>query len=176
MSIAIRPATTADIPAVRRVHEQAFAGPVEAELVALLHMAGNAPVSLLASLDGQVVCHVLFSPVTIEPTCPSFHAVGLAPVGVLPEHQRKGIGSALIRAGLKACREGDYGAVVVLGWPDYYRRFGFRRAKDFGLGNEYGADEEFMALELRDRSLAGAAGTVKYAPEFAAAAVERKDL
>ena len=168
MMLNIRPATPADLPALRRVHQQAFARPVEAELVALLHADGNAPVSLVATLDGHIIGHILFSAVTLEPPHSTFHAVGLAPVGVLPEHQRQGIGSTLIRAGLEACRAAEYGGVVVLGGPGYYRRFGFRRAKDFGLGNEYGVDEEFMALELREGALAGLTATVKYAPEFRA--------
>ena len=65
-----------------------------------------------------------------------------------------------------ACLEAGYDAVVVLGEPDYYSRFGFQRAGDRGLGNEYGADEHFMVVELRDGVLDGADGTVRYRPEF----------
>src|SRR5262249_37761115 len=136
--VEIRPVTPEDMSAVRRVHDQAFAGsPVEAKLVSLLHAAGNAPVSLVATLGGRIVGHVLLSAVSLEPAGPDFHAAGLAPIGVVAEYQKQGIGSALIRAGLEACRTAGYNIVVVLGDPAYYRRFGFRRASDYGLGNEY---------------------------------------
>src|SRR5581483_5977519 len=129
MTIAIRPATTADLAAVRDVHRQAFGGrPNEAYLVELLHAAGNAPVSLVATVDGNVVGHVLFSEVSLSPPGPAFQAVGLAPVGVLPAYQRQGIGARLIRAGLGAARAAGYRAAVVLGSPAYCGRFGFVRA------------------------------------------------
>jgi predicted N-acetyltransferase YhbS len=73
--------------------------------------------------------------------------VGLAPVGALPEHQGRGIGTQLIREGLHACREAGYRAAVVLGEPGYYSRFGFEQASGKGLGNEYGVDEHFMVAE-----------------------------
>jgi putative acetyltransferase len=125
-------------------------------------------VSLVAvdEASGGVVGHVLFSPVEIYDGGPGIRAVGLAPVGVLPEYQGKGAGARLIRAGLEACREAGYDAVVLLGEPGYYSRFGFERASDHGLGNEYAVDEHFMVLELRSGALDGSRGTVRYRPEF----------
>jgi putative acetyltransferase len=79
-----------------------------------------------------------------------------------------GIGGQLIRDGLAAAAAADTTFVVVLGHPDYYPRFGFRRAAAVGLTNEYGADEAFMVLELRAGSLPTAGGLVRYGPEFAA--------
>jgi putative acetyltransferase len=84
---------------------------------------------------------------------------------VLPGHQRRGIGSELIRQGLAACRDEGYGFVVVLGHPEYYPRFGFWRAGEAGLANEYGADEAFMVLELASGGLPPA-GLVQYGPDF----------
>jgi len=155
-----------DGPAVRRVHEQAFGGSGEANLVEMLREANKTPISLVATCDEQVVGHILFSPVTIAFAPPGFKTIGLAPVGVLPEFQGRGIGSLLVREGLQECRKGGYAIVVVLGSPAYYSRFGFSRAADYGLGNEYGADEHFMAMELRQGALAEVSGTVKYQPEF----------
>jgi putative acetyltransferase len=88
------------------------------------------------------------------------------PVAVLPERQRQGIGSKLIREGLKQCKQAGYDAVVLLGYPAYYSRFGFSRAADAGLQNEYGVHDEFMVLALRDGALNGVSGLVKYLPEF----------
>jgi putative acetyltransferase len=96
----------------------------------------------------------------------SFNAVGLAPVAVVPELQTQGIGSKLIREGLKQCKQAGYDAAVLLGYPAYYSRFGFARAADFGLQNEYGVVDEFMVLPLRDGALQTVGGLVKYGPEF----------
>jgi putative acetyltransferase len=161
----VRPEQPGDIEAVARVHEAAFPTPAEARLVGLLRAAGKATVTLVAVSEGRVVGHVLFSPVTID-GCPTV-GLGLAPVAVLPECQRRGVGSSLIEAGLDACRGAGVSYAVVLGHPDYYPRFGFRRASERGLGNEYGADEAFMVLELRPASLPPGGGLVRYAPEFA---------
>jgi putative acetyltransferase len=166
----IRPFGSGDTAAVREVHLNAFGGSEdEARLVEALHAADAAPVSLVASLDrssGGVVGHVLFSPVEIDNGASNVRMVGLAPVGVLPEYQGQGVGSRLIRAGLEACREAGYDAVVLLGEPGYYSRFGFERASDRGLGNEYGVDHEFMVVELRSEALDGSGGTVRYRREF----------
>ena len=169
MRVHIRRFGPGDAAAVRKVHLEAFAGREgEAHLVEMLHAAGAAPVSLVAveEASGGVVGHVLFSPVEIDGGGSGIRAVGLAPVGVLPEYQGKGAGARLVRAGLEACREAGYDAVVLLGEPGYYSKFGFERASDHGLGNEYAADEHFMVLELRSGALDGLRGTVRYQPEF----------
>ena len=169
MRVGVRSFGLTDGPVVRDVHLEAFAGrDNEARLVESLHAAGVAPVSLVAvdEASGGVVGHALFSPVEIRGGRASIRAVGLAPVGVLARYQGKGVGSRLIRAGLEARREAGYDAVVSLGEPGYYTRFGFDRASDHGLGNEYGVDEYFMVVELRSGALDGARGTVRYRPEF----------
>ena len=166
MDLAIRPEQPGDHASVRRVVEQAFGRRNEADLVDKLHAAGRASIALVAVLDGSVVAHLLFSPVTLDPPRASPLMLGLAPEAVQPLHQNKGIGSRLIRAGLEACREAGCDGVVVLGDPAFYSRFGFERASGRGLGNEYGADEHFMALELRKGALDGLRGMVKYGPEF----------
>lgn len=127
----IRPYRAEDAAAVRGVHLRAFDGREdEARLVGLLHAAGAAPVSLVAEAEsgGRVVGHVLFSPARIDGHGPKPLVAGLAPVGVLPEYQGRGIGSRLIREGLEACRRAGYDAAVVVGEPGYYSRFGFERA------------------------------------------------
>jgi putative acetyltransferase len=167
--VEIRPYRPEDAAAVREVHLKAFEGRgEEARLVDLLHAAGAASVSLVAAEEprGRLLGHVLFSPVELDGPSAALHFLGLAPVGVLPEEQGRGLGSSLIRAGLVACLAARYEAVVVLGEPDYYSRFGFERASDRGLGNEYGADEHFMVAELREGALGRAGGTVRYRPEF----------
>lgn len=161
----IRAERPADAPAVDAVHRAVFPGEDEALLVAALRAAGHACVSLVAEVDGQIVGHIVFSPVSIAGTGQTGQGLGLAPVAVLPEHQRRGIGSQLIREGLDVCRQAGFDFVVVLGHPEYYPRFGFRQATQQGLANEYGAVEAFMVVELTPGSLPPA-GLVKYGPEF----------
>jgi len=164
--IEIRSEEPGDSAAIQEVHTKAFGGPLEAKLVRLITERKKALISLVAVSEDSVVGHILFSRVTIANSPAAFSGVGLAPVAVLPKSQRQGIGSKLIREGLERCRQAGYDAVVVLGDPAYYSRFGFVRAADFGLQNEYGVHDEFMVLPLRRGALDGVSGMVKYLPEF----------
>jgi putative acetyltransferase len=165
----IRDETREDAAAIRDVNETAFGGPVEGRLVDMLRSANKAVISLVAVDQGRVVGHILFSPVTIAQAPETFSAVGLAPLSVLPEFQNQGIGLELVRHGLEACKRKGYDLVVVLGHTHYYPRFGFVRARDYGLDNQYNALDEFMVLELKEGALQSAGGLVMYAPEFDAA-------
>jgi putative acetyltransferase len=164
--IEVRDEKAGDSAAIWQVHERAFPTDLESRLVELLREAGKARVSLVAVDDGQVVGHILFSDVSISKAPEGFRAAGLAPVAVLPESQSQGIGGRLIREGLERCKQAGYDAIVLLGYPAYYSRFGFVRAIDYQLDNEYGVVEEFMVLELRKGALASVSGMVKYQPEF----------
>ena len=157
-----------DADAVRETNDLAFDGPLEGRIVdALRGMPGS--ISLVATLEHRVVGHILFTPVTIEPPVDR-RIAGLAPMAVRPEHQRMGVGSRLIRAGLDECRTLGYSAVVVLGHPEYYPRFGFRPAHTWGLHCEFQSPPEaFMALELEDGAFSGVSGLVRYLPQFAEA-------
>lgn len=165
--ISIRPARAADLPALAALHTAAFGGDAEARLVASLHAECDERVSLVAERDGDVAGHILFSPATLEPAA-AVRLAGLAPMAVVPDLQRSGIGTALAEAGIAACRARGIDALVVLGHADYYPRFGFRPASRFGLACVYEVpDEAFMALELVPGCLAGIDGTVHYHPAFA---------
>ena len=108
----------------------------------------------------------MFSPVFLSDH-PNLKVMGLAPMAVAPAHQRKGTGSALVRAGLDQCRQLDFVAVVVLGHPEYYPRFGFSPSSQFGIDSEYEVPEEvFMAMELQPEALRGKTGRVRYHPAF----------
>ena len=162
----IRPETPAEIPAIHAVEAAAFRREPEADLVDLCRKRGRVSLSLVALREKRLVGHILFTPVTLDPSHPGWFGVGLGPVAVLPECQGQGIGSRLIEVGLELCREQGVDFVVLLGNPRYYSRFGFIPASEFGLGNEYGAEDEFQARELKPGVLRGAKGIVKYVPEF----------
>lgn len=165
--IEIRAEEPEDIPFIQQVHQQAFHPRLnEARLVELLRQASKMSQSWVAIAQGRVVGHVVFSPVTFVPDQPAIRGVGLAPIGVLPEFQRQGIGGKLIVHGLQACKHNGCDLVVVLGDPRYYTRFGFSGARRYQLENEYHADEEFMIIELRTGALHEVAALVKYQPEF----------
>ena len=161
----IREEQPGDEPAIREVNRRAFGGDEEAVLVDALRAGGHVIASLVAVEAGAVVGHILFSPLPIEAADRTIPAAALAPMAVLPEHQRRGIGSALIRRGLELCREHGCSAVVVVGHPDYYPRFGFSAELAAHLHAPF-SGPAFMALEFTPGTLAGSNGTVRYAPPF----------
>ncbi len=154
----------ADHDAICAVHTASFPTPGEADLVDELRAAGHLCASLVGENDGEVVGHVAFSPVRVPGAT---DGLGLAPVAVLPALRRHGVAAQLIREGLAVCRELGCGFVVVLGEPDYYRRFGFAPASRWRLRDEYGGAEAFQVLELRAGAIPASGGVVHYAPEFA---------
>ncbi len=165
--LTIRAEEDEDRAGVRRVNELAFERAAEADLVDALRRGGSQVVSLVAEEDGQVVGHILFGPVTVESDAGDWGALGLGPMAVLPEHQARGVGSALVREGLKECARLGHEVVFVLGHADYYPRLGFGAAARVGIGCEFPApDENFMVAELRPGALGGRKGLVRYAPEF----------
>jgi len=162
MQIIIRPELPEDYASVEAIHTAAFRTDAESKVVNAIRENGNATISLVAVTDENVVGHILFSPVHTHPPTPE-KGLGLAPLAVLPAHQKQGVGLQLIRAGLEQCRELGYDYAVVLGGPNYYMRFGFEKASTFGLRNEYGVDDEFMVLKFK---VLPAGGLVKYTAEF----------
>jgi len=159
----IRNETIEDHSAIDQIHERAFGGQAEAALVRAIRPTALA--SLVAVVDDAPVGHVLFSPLPLRRGAESIAAAALAPLAVLPEHQRCGAGSALTRAGLE--RLESCPVVIVLGDPAYYARFGFRPAAGFGVTGEYaGAGNAFMALELSAGALAGGGWQTQYPDAF----------
>ncbi|TCV92113.1 putative acetyltransferase [Luteibacter rhizovicinus] len=162
----IRAATPDDLEGIAAVHRAAFGRDGEANLAVLLHEAGRATVSLVADDDGAIVGHVLFSPVTIEHGDDG-KSLGLAPVGVLPELQRQGIGRMLIEEGIGACFVANARAIFVLGSPVYYSGFGFGKASAHDLHDAYEGGNAFQVMPLTVDGLGDYRGRVEYAPEFA---------
>jgi putative acetyltransferase len=167
----IRPESPGDADAIHAVNVAAFGQDAEARIVDGIRRDGRLTCSFVADAPSGIVGHIMFTPVTIQAPDAASPAsgpwAGLAPMAVAPERQRQGIGGALVTTGLEQCRALGLEAVVVLGHPQFYPRFGFRRASQFGLRCEFPVpDDVFMARELVVGSLAGRRGLVRYLPHF----------
>jgi putative acetyltransferase len=167
MSVIIRPETVADHAAIHAVNERAFGQPDEAHLVAALRDGGHVTLSLVAVDDLQIVGHILFSELPIHSVSGVVPAIALAPMAVVPERQKQGIGTLLVERGLELCREHGHRIVVVLGHENFYPRFGFSHALAMTLDSPFTHLDAFMALELVPGGLDGVSGAVHYAPPFA---------
>lgn len=163
----VRPERAADRERIFALQAAAFGRPDEAELVEALRASAQPRLSLVAEVEGEPVGHVCFSPAAIEgpPSGPACAA--LAPVGVLPQHRRRGVASALIRAGLARGSGLGWQAVFLVGDPAFYARFGFALAAPHGLhyaGEAF--DPVFQVLELRPGALRGCRGRVRFHEAF----------
>jgi len=158
-----------DATRVREVNELAFDSQIEARIVESLREAPDS-ISLVAIKNDLVIGHILFTPVSLEPSV-GFRVAGLGPMSVRPEDQRAGVGGQLVRAGLEACRQHGYSAVVVVGHPEYYPRFGFEPAHTRGLTlRDFDVPQDvFMVVELAAGVRERLAGAVRYPSEFAEA-------
>ncbi len=122
----------------------------------------------LVALDGEtIVGHIMFTKLLIENEDNKFESLALAPLAVLPDYQKKGIGSKLINEGLDIAKELGYKSVIVLGSENYYPKFGFEEALNFGIRPPFEVPSpNFMAIELEENALKDVSGKVVYAKEF----------
>ena len=163
--------SASEAAAIRAVNTAAFGGPYEAELVDKLRGDEHALISLVAVVTDAaeaadvIAGHILFSRMWVKTPAGLVSAVALAPVAVLPEYQRRGIGGLLIRHGLQLLRDRGEKIVIVAGHPAYYPRFGFSPDKASLLASPFPA-EAFMALELSAGALDDVCGPVVYPPAF----------
>lgn len=163
--VVIRERESADDEAIRRLNDLVFGGPFEGKLIDELRDAFIDAVELVAVEDDTIVGHILFSALTTMVDDDAVPTLSLAPMCVHPDHQRSGIGSALVEVGLELARRREWQAVVVLGHPDYYPRFGFSAELASGLDSPF-EGESFMALELVPGALDGDDGLVVYPAAF----------
>ncbi|MBM3803552.1 MAG: N-acetyltransferase [Acidimicrobiia bacterium] len=164
--IEIRREKPEDRDAIHRLNLAAFDHGPEAFLVDRLRASCKEYLAFVAVEDGEIVGHILFTPATID----SSAAVGrgLAPMAVLPSHQRKGIGSRLVRHGLELLRSSHCPFVIVLGHPKYYPRFGFELASKYNLRSQWEGvpDEAFMVAVFNEDALPTQGGVARYRDEF----------
>lgn len=159
-----------DIKAIREVNIRAFDQNQEADLVDKLRQNCDDLMSLVAIIQNQIVGHILFSLAKIESEDKTIRGMALAPMAVLPEYQRQGIGSELIRTGIARLKSKGCPFIIVLGHAEYYPRFGFKPASRYGIRSEWDApDDAFMILVLNESEIQDITGVARYQPEFAEA-------
>ena len=173
-SIEIREESPRDFDAVCELTNAAFSASEfghngEAELIDSLRTSSSSLLSLVASLDKQVIGHILFTPVSIESESGSLKGMGLAPMSVHPKFQRQGVGTSLIREGIRQLWSAECQFIAVLGHPDYYPRFGFRPASDWKVSHGFdGIPQEvfFLLCGAKESLQSFAGGKAFYSNQF----------
>ena len=166
VDLLIRVELPSDAPAIRELNRKAFGQEAEAALVDALRENAKFLLSLVACVDGEVVGHLLFTDMLGSVQ----RIAGLAPMAVLPGFQRRGVGSALVSEGLQYLREQSYIAAVVLGHKDFYPRFGFRPAEDFGITTQFEVPPDHLFVAPLAATPVNA-GALRYQTEFDALGV-----
>jgi len=152
-----------DIPSIYDVNNRAFGHTQEAHIVDALRSNGAVLLSLVATLNGHVAGHILYSPASVEATA----GAALGPMAVLPAHQRHGIGTKLVEAGNRYMKDAGWPFIIVLGHPHFYPRFGFRPGSTRGITCEWDVpDDVFMLLVLDEQKMQNVSGLAKYRDEF----------
>ena len=164
----IRQEIPEDIKDIRALNEQAFGCPEEANVIDKLRDKYEGLLSLVAIDMEKIVGHILFSPATIEGKHGVVKGMGLAPMAVLPEMQRQGIGTQLIKTGIEYVKRTQCPFIIVLGHPEYYPRFGFEIASQFGIRSQWEGvpDEAFMILWFDKSMMNQVSGVGRYKDEF----------
>jgi predicted N-acetyltransferase YhbS len=169
MDVLIRPEEKKDYEEIKKLNDLAFGQSNEGKMIE--HLRDNSKyipeLSLVATIDDDIVGHILFFPVEIKHDSEIHTVLSLAPMAVHPDFQKKGIGSKLVIVGLKKAEESGYTSVIVVGHPSYYPRFGFQPASNWNIRLPMDVpDEVFMALELKQDGLKGCHGVVEFPKEY----------
>lgn len=165
-NVIIRDETDNDIAAVRHVNLEAFVTHEEADITDALRDRVEDGVFLVAEQNGEIVGNIVFSPVELVGFA-NARLMALGPMAVLPDLQNRQIGTALVTAGIERCRALGFGALVVVGHPNFYPRFGFVPAEIHQLTSEWELPPGvFMALPLVPDYLTGKSGLIKFHPVF----------
>ena len=165
----VRAERAGDADAIRSLLDRTFDGEIEGRIVDALRVNQALLCSLVAERDGEILGHIAFSPASLG----QLTGAGLGPMAVRPDHQRGGIGAALLNAGLEHLVKAACPFVIVVGHAEYYPRFGFVPASRHGVRCEWELpDEVFMIRVLDAAAMQDATGLARYRPEFGLAAAE----
>jgi predicted N-acetyltransferase YhbS len=170
INVDIRPETESDFAAIYEVNRLAFGQASEANLVELLRSGDSfiPELSLVATFEQKIVGHILFTKIKIiNEDGSEYESLALAPMAVVPDLQKQGIGGQLIVSGLAKARALGFASVIVLGHEHYYPKFGFVPAKRWNIQSPFEVPSDvFMAIELVEDGLKGVSGTVVYPKAF----------
>ena len=174
MEVILRTETPADYKAVAHVIEEAFkteqfSDGSEQFLVGKLRKskAFIPELSIVADYNGEIVGHVLLTKIKIKSETETFESLALAPVSVMPEFQKKGIGGQLIKESHSVAKTLGYQSIVILGHENYYPKFGYELCSKYGIKIPFEApDENCLVIELVKDGLSGVSGTVQYDKAF----------
>ena len=166
----VEEAADSEYPAILALHKDSFEGELESILVAKLRSdeSFDSSLSFVLKENNSLIGHVLFTKLLIKgPNQSTTTALALAPMAIRPDKQKQGFGKILLKEAIKRCAELGHGAIIVLGHPEYYPKFGFTPASKWNI--KYPAevpDEAFLALELIPGYLDNAQGCVEYLKAF----------
>jgi len=166
--IKIREERAEDHEVVREIIDKAFGQPEEGRIVDKIRESCEETISLVAVEGEKVVGHIFFSPALIKHNGKTIKGMGLAPMAVHPDYQNKGIGSLLVKDGIKRVRHTGCPFIIVLGHDKYYPRFGFEKASMYGIKPQWDGvpAEAFMVMILDKEKMAGVSGMATYRKEF----------
>lgn len=165
----VRGEKAADYADIYEINKLAFGREDEGRLIEDIRKTKNYEFgfSLVAVKEEKILGHALFSKAFVVHKGRRFKCLALGPMAVLPEHQRKGIGKALIAEGFERAKEVGFGAIVVLGDPAYFEQFGFKPSLVYKVRCSFSPSPEyFMVKEITRNAMRGIIGTVQYAREF----------
>ena len=168
MNTTIRKEEEKDHKQIYEVNKLAFQQENESKLIEKIRKSENfiPELSIVAEIDNRIVGHILFSKIKIIGDS-DYESLALAPMAVIPEFQKRGIGSELIKKGIDKAKELGFDSIIVLGHKEYYPKFGFQRASKWNIKCPFEVpDDVFMAIELTEKAFEGKAGTVEYPDEF----------
>jgi putative acetyltransferase len=160
----VRPCVPADHAAIREINRQAFKMLEPGSFEKLLLAGEGVHAWVAQSAAGEILGHVIFTPVSITGPARELEGAGLGELAVLPTRQRQGIGTLLGRSGIDALREAGCPFVIVVGHAQYYPRFGFRPGRELGLRCQWEKvpDPNFMALILDEAAMSGVSGVARF--------------
>ncbi len=168
MNTTIREEEEKDHKQINDVNKLAFQQENESKLIEKIRKSENfiPELSIVAEINNRIVGHILFSKIKIIGDS-DYESLALAPMAVIPEFQKRGIGSELIKKGIDKAKELGFDSIIVLGHKEYYPKFGFQRASEWHIKCPFEVpDDAFMAIELTEKALESKAGTVEYPDEF----------
>jgi len=165
MEIEIRQEIPEDQDRVYEIEAAAFGSRIQPDLVNVLRQSAKPMLSLISMLNGALVGHILFTPVTFD-TDPAGLACQLSPIAIDPRYQKRGIGGDLIREGLGRCQSLGWSSVFLVGNPIYYSRFGFQMAAPLGFSIDGPHNPYLQVIELQMGALKSLSGQVSFHPAF----------